>query len=214
MTKDIVGKLMQHLAKSIDDEPSLVYLLAQVRKLLDRDNPKDSLGALRMYCHWALHVDLTRPATTMDFLRRVECWVTNTVAGLNPSGSWDIHDERKLLEDFIFLDMFRQQLREFLGRYGLPVSLCDETAQWFAFIAAYGGVIEDGSLSTEADKNGELQAVKRVTFTKGEDLPAGHHVPFVIQWQIDLKDGRTLTTSVETVPGSDGTMMAHHLKLT
>lgn len=32
MTEDIVGKLMNHLSKPIDDEPGVVYSVAEVRK--------------------------------------------------------------------------------------------------------------------------------------------------------------------------------------
>ena len=213
MTKDIVGKLLKHLSKPIDDEPSVVYLLAEVRKLLARDDPTHSNGALWMYCHWALHVDLTLPGTTMDFLKRVDRWITNTVAHLTPSGPWEFIEEYHLFRDFIFLDTFRQQLRGFLSNYRLPLSLCDLDEQWYAFLEAYGGVIEDGALSTKSDKKNELEAVKEVMFTKGKSLTADHHVSFIIQWNIALKDGRTLRTNVETVPMGGGNMTAHSLKL-
>jgi hypothetical protein len=213
MAKDIVGKLMKHLTKSINDEPGVVYLLAEVRKLLERDDPTHSNGALWMYCHWALHVDLTLPGTTMDFLKRVDRWITNTVAYLTPTGPWEFIEEHLLFRDFIFLTTFRQQLRGFLASYGLPLSLCDLDEQWHAFIEAYGGVIEDGSLSTKSDKKNELGAVKQVIFTKGEDLTANHHVPFVIQWNIELKDGRSVRTKVQTVPTGGGNMTAHHLEV-
>jgi hypothetical protein len=213
MRKDIVGKLMSHLSKPIDDEPKVVYLLAEVRKLLERDDPTHSSGALWMYCHWALHVDLTSPGTTMDFLKRVDRWITNTVAYLTPSGPWEFFEEDHLFRDFIFLDTFRQQLRGFLASYKLPLSLCDLDEQWYAFLEAYGGVIEDGKLSTKSDKKDELGAVREVIFTKGESLTADHHVPFVIQWNIELKDGRTIRANVETVPAGGGNMTADSLEV-
>ena len=39
---------------------------------------------------------------------------------LTPSGPWELIEEHHLFGDFIFLDTFRQQLRGFLGSYGLP----------------------------------------------------------------------------------------------
>jgi len=88
MTKDIVGKLQLHLAKPVDSEPAVVYLLAEVRKLLELDDPEHKMGALWMYCHWALHVDLDSPKTTESFLEKVDRWITNNVAYLTPSGPW------------------------------------------------------------------------------------------------------------------------------
>jgi hypothetical protein len=213
MTKDIIGKLMKHLSKPITSEPDVMYLLAEVRKLLERDDKAHANGALWMYCHWALHVDLTSPRTTIDFLKRVDRWITNSVAYLTPSGPWTFLEEHNLFRDFIFLSTFRQQLGGLLKSYGLPTDTCDLDEQWYAFIEAYGGIIEDGTLSTKADKQNELGAVKQVTFAKGETLTSAHHVSFVIQWNIELKDGRTLKTNVETVPAGSGNMTLHSLQI-
>jgi hypothetical protein len=212
MTKDIVGKLMALLNEPIDNECKVVYLLAEVRKLLERDDPDHKMGSLWMYCHWALHVDLESPKTTEGFLAKVDRWVTNTVAYLTPSGSWTFGEEYNLFKDFIYLNTFRRQLRVFLAAYKLPTTLCSDDEQWHRFIQAYGGVIEDGTLAAVGKKS-TLQAVEKVTFEKGGNLTAEHHVPFVIQWTIQLKDGRTLKTSVETVPGESGNMTSHHLEI-
>jgi len=213
MTKDIVGKLTTHLSKRIEDEPGVVYLLVEVRKLLERDDPDHNQGALWMYCHWALHVDLYSPKTTMDFLSRVDRWITNTVAYLTPTDPWQLIDEHRLLQDFIFLTTFRSQLRDFLSHYGLPTDLCDADEHWHDFLEAYSGVIEDGSLSAKANKHNVLSAVKQVIFTKGERLTDAHHVPFVIRWDIELKDGRTVKASLETVPHGGGNMTTHLLEV-
>ena len=212
MTKDIVGKLACFISDPVDTECKVVYLLAEVRKLLERDDPEHKMGSLWMYCHWALHVDLDSPKTTEGFLERVDRWVTNTVAYLSPSGPWTFGEEYNLFKDFVFLDTFRHQLQTFLEVYGLPPTVCSENHQWNRFIQEYSGVIEDGSLSA-VGKKATLKAVEKVTFEKGAQLPAEHHVPFVIRWSIDLKDGRMLRTSVETVPGGSGKMTSHDLEI-
>ena len=143
MTKDIVCKLKTHLGKRIATEPDMVYLMSGVRKLLERDDPTQTNGTLWMYCHWALHVNLTKVGTTMDFLRRVDRWISNTVAYCTPSGAGGFGEEYDLFKDFIFLTTFRQQLAGFLKNYDLPTDLCDVDEQWNAFLGAYAGVIED-----------------------------------------------------------------------
>ena len=204
---------MKHLSKPITDEPGVVYLMAQVRKLLEKDDSTKLNKALWMYCHWALHVDLTSPGTTMDFLKRVDCWVTNTVAYLIPSGSWAPIDEYHLLREFIYLESFRHQLRGFLGGYGLPLSLCELDAVWYEFVKAYSCVIEDGTLSTKPYKEDELGAVRSVAFTKGQELTPDDHVSLIVVWTIELKDDRTLRTNMETAPAGRGKMFAHHLEV-
>lgn len=213
MTKDMVSKLHLHLEKPVDTECSVVYLLAEVRKLLDRDDPKHRYAALWMYCHWALHVDLDLPKTTSDFLKQVDLWVTNNIAYLVPSGPWKFIQEYYLFRDFIYLDTFRKQLRLFLTAYKLPKEICTNESKWFEFISAYAGVIEDGTLACESKKNNELGAVQRVVFKKGKTLSRDHHVDFVIQWDIELKDGRTLKTEFKALPNSPGKMTSHHLQV-
>ena len=61
MSRDgIVDKLRLHLRKPIESECAVVYLLAEVRKLRERDHADHKMEALWMYCHWALHVDLAK----------------------------------------------------------------------------------------------------------------------------------------------------------
>lgn len=82
-----------------------------------------------------------------------------------------------------------------LAAYGLPTSLCDEDGSWFAFLTAYAGVIEDGSLTCKGNSK-RLKKVKRVVFTKGPQKIADSHVPFGIQWTIVLKDENRIEVDV------------------
>jgi hypothetical protein len=209
--KDIASKLTDHLNKPVDCEPGVVYLLAGVRKLLERDDKIHSNGALWMYCHWALHVDLTRPSATRSFLERIDRFVTNNIAYLTPRGSWTVLEEHHLFREFVFLSTFRKQLRDFLAGYGMPTHICDVDERWYAFLEVYCGVIEDGTLSAKGDTT--LTAVESVTFAKGETLSEHHHVSFTIRWDIRLKDGRTVRTNVETVPDGAGNMTIHGLQV-
>jgi hypothetical protein len=200
MIVDIVSKLRNHLAKPITDEPGVVYLLCEARKLLEKERPDPKPFALWMFCHWALHVDLSKSNTTLEFLRRVDNFVTNTVAGFAGNGPWSFLDEHRLFREFVYLDNFRNQLKELLSSYSLPTDLCDQDDRWFAFLSAYGGVIEDGTLSSETSKSESLTAVEKVTFRKGAQLSSQNHVSFTIQWDIVLKDGRVCRTEVDAKP--------------
>jgi len=82
MSKDIASRLRGHLSKAIETEPDVVYLMAEVRKLLDRDDKEHNNKAIWMYCHWALHVDLTKGGTTGQFLKTIDRWVST------PSHIW------------------------------------------------------------------------------------------------------------------------------
>jgi hypothetical protein len=213
MTKDIVGKLRDHLALPVDTEPAVMYLMAEVRKLLDRDDPQHKNLALWMYCHWAVHVDLTNTNTTLHFLEQVDDFITDTVAGLTPNRPYKLIDSHRLFREFVYWEAFRKQLTDVLKSYGLPTDLCDEDPKWFAFLTAYAGVIEDGALSSESKKKDTLKAVDKVTFSKGHTpFSSTAHLPFSIQWDIVLKDGRECRATLEASP--DLKMISHHFELT
>jgi hypothetical protein len=213
MKNGIIGKLHSHLKNAIKSECAVIYLLAEVRKILEVDDPQRTRGSLWMYCHWALHVDLDSPKTTIDFLKRVDLWVCNSVAYLTPRPGWKFLDEVYLFRDFVYLETFRQQLGDFLRQYSLPDSLTSNDDAWFAFLAAYGGVIEDGTLSMKSDKNKEIDAVEEVTFKKGNALSSEYHVNFTIHWEIALKDGRLLEVKMDAQPNHPHKMSSHNIHI-
>jgi hypothetical protein len=63
-----------------------------------------------MYCHWALHVDLTNPGTTEPFLVRVDKFVESFLAG-----SRDIVEEQRMFREFAFWAHFVSSFRNFLS---------------------------------------------------------------------------------------------------
>jgi hypothetical protein len=210
MAGDRVSKLREYLAKPIVDEPGVIYLLCEVRKLLETNEPDSTRFALRMFCHWALHVDLDRPETTGEFLRRVDNFVTNNVSDFEGNGR-SILDEDALFRDFVFLESFRNQLRQFLSSHDLASVICDRDDRWFEFLAAYSSIIEDGTLAIKGNKSSLLAAVEIVTFNKGAELTTDHHLPFTILWDIALRDGRVLRAQVEAMPALK--MRSHKLSL-
>lgn len=189
VNSDIISKLRVHLSNPVNTECAVVYLLAEIRKLLEKNGPHPELFALRMYCHWALHVDLTRWSTTKALLQSVDSYVRNNVVGFQDDESFAYNDENALFQEFVGLDTFRQELRTFLRACGLPSTLCDDDDSWRHFINQYAGVIEDGALSAEGSS--DLKAVQRVVF-KGRFQAHENDAWFVNHWKIELKDGRTL----------------------
>ena len=63
MTNDIIEKLRKHLAGGVRTECRVVYLLAAIRKTLEDEKPNPRALALWMFCHWALHVNLSHSPT-------------------------------------------------------------------------------------------------------------------------------------------------------
>jgi len=201
MTKDIISKLKTHLEHRVETECGALYLLAEIRKLLERDDPKHQSFALWMYCHWALHVDLSGLDTTKQFLLPIDALVFNKISGFGGDPFYNPLTEDLLFRELIFLDTFRDQLKAFLMQYGLPTEICDNEDSWFSFVEAYAGIIEDGSLSISSD-NTPLKAIKKVVFCKGGvPIAADSIFSFVIQWDIVLIDDRIFRMGFEAKPG-------------
>lgn len=187
MEDDIIRKLRDQLSTPIDTECKVVYVLCETRKLLKKCRPDQYPLALRLYCHWALHVDLSYDSTTGPFLEKVDRYALDQ---LSAGGGADA-----IVQDLAYLSDFREELSAFLASQGLPISFCDDDRQWFTFLEAYAGVIEDGSLACDASR---LQTISKVVFTKGEPLAAQGHVPFAVNWTIHLKAGRRLQVGLES----------------
>jgi len=213
MRDQIVEKLRAILTDAIDSECKVVYFLAECRKLLEKYPPFPVPVALKMYCHWALHIDLTNPTTTFTFLEQVDRYAQSVLAG-----NRDIVAEHQMFREFIWLETFRGQLRDFLRSYTLPTALCDEDGRWHEFLKHYGAVVEDGSLACTAGKKARrLQLVKQVNVTKGGPQPAWRKntvAPFELDWEIDLQDGRSLAVTVYAAPMPNGDeMLVHGIKI-
>ena len=204
MKEQIIEKLRAVLSNEVDNECKVVYILCESRKLLEKYPPDPVPFALKLYCHWALHVDLTHPSTTLPFLERVDKFAADVLAD-KPN----VAEQHQMLREFVFLDTFRQQLRQFLKSYDLPTAVCDEDPRWHEFLKQYAGIIEDGSLSCQ-DKTGRLKLVREVIFTKSRSKTSGTYIPFDLSWNIVLKDRRTLTVEVNAAALPDGNEMILH----
>jgi hypothetical protein len=195
----IVMKLNAVLAEPVDSECKVVYVLCEVRKLLEHVPAHQRPFALNMYCHWALHVELHGKDTVTPFLQQIDAYVDGVLVGPEDFGA-----SNRMVRDFVFLDTFRSQLRDFFQTNGVGTELTDDDARWNEFVRHYAGVIEDGSLSIRAQNHG-LKHVKQVTFVKGRDaIGEFAQIPFDMMWSVALLDGRNLDIDVNARPAQNG----------
>ena len=221
MSDKLVEKIQKLLDSSVNTESAAVHFLSLVRGVAERDGaPEGTSFALKMYCHWAMHISLTYAHTTKGFLKQVDDFVLRNVSpGNSPKwpadykyeGPMSFSDEHYLFREFIYLDNLRRDLKLFLGKYFLPTALCDDNTRWFAFITAYAAAIEDREL-TIRDKSDTLIAVSKVVFRKGrKPLMKDPQMPFSIQWDVHFEDGRILKFTGEA--GSGRVVLSHGMQL-
>jgi hypothetical protein len=204
---EIQAKLRAALDEGVTKEKDVVYILCQARKLVDA--PQDGRHfALRLYCHWALHVDLMDRTHTLPFLSRVDSFLEHE----RNRDDMNVTEQHLMFREFVFLDTFRSELREFLVRYDLPTQICDEDLCWHNFLTVYAGVIENGSLYCGTEG---LKLVKGVKFSKGGRTAPDGYFPFHLKWTILLQeDGKEIELEVNAAPmPHGGDMIIHSMKL-
>ena len=201
MQHSILEKLRPFLSEPVDSECKVVYILAESRKLLDTYPLDRQSFALRLYCHWALHINLTFASTTKQFLSAVEEFILQHLMGPRDAASMERQSQR--VRNLIFLDAFRIQFREFLVAYNLPTELCDNDARWIQFILHYAGVIEDGSLSCEA-RGEPLQYLESVVFSRGTVEQTWGYLPFTMTWLVHFRDSSSYLVHAQAARRENG----------
>jgi hypothetical protein len=195
---DIVLKLGRFLREPVDTECRAVYLLCEIRKLLDHMNVGST--PLRMFCNWAVHVDLTKPGTVRHLLLQMDKVLTNFLDHPQTRATMGVEDA--LIKELAYFETFRSELLDFLRTEGLPTEVCESDRRWANFLLAYTGVIEDGSLI------GELNWIKKVTFKIDERASTGSHLPFTMIWRVELKkDYRRFPVIEISVSGDENRKM-------
>jgi len=140
MSDKLVEKIRKLLDSSVNTESVAVHFLSLVRGVAERDGaPEGTSFALKMYCHWAMHISLTYAHTTKGFLKQVDDFVLRNVSpGNSPKwpadykyeGPMSFSDEHYLFREFIYLDNLRRDLKLFLGKYVLGGH--PKSGQWWS----------------------------------------------------------------------------------
>ena len=186
MQTSIERKLVDLLAQPIDSEWKAVYLLCQVRKLQDYDAIKG--GRLRMFCNWAVHVDLSHQKTIEAFLRDVDVVVEEVLNGRYGSAA-----SERLAGELALFDACRGELRALLGHHSVQPRLCDDDTWWYAFLEHYSGVIEDCTMTLQTP----LQHVEMMRFERRPTSIRPAALSFAPTWVVTLRNPHAGFTRLE-----------------
>jgi len=174
MTKHIVSKLDCELHQEITTERQVVYILVQVRKLLESDQPTQDFEALKLHYNWALHPKLDR-AAAKTLLGKLNDQYERLLNNSNPQASL------KELGERLGLMPFQAEFRKFLRLYGIDGSYCDGN-WWFNFLYQYSRVIQDCPLECVAVPGWHFD---RVALVDPDDTVTADRL--YVQWEFMLK---------------------------
>jgi len=153
MTNDIQSKLTAELGKPVTSEGQIVYILVQIRKLLDgrEDDDPAPYESLRLYCNWVVHTSLINKFARA-IVREADFLYPRLITG-------QLTEEEKghLRKRYSFLN-FRHEIDQFLVQNGIEGF---NDASWNDFLVCFLRVIHDCPLSFK-DKNSGLTNVDEV----------------------------------------------------
>jgi hypothetical protein len=143
MQNEIIDKLSRELREPIESERQVVYLLVELRKLLELRDELNNWTSIKFHCDWAVHAKLDGPLA-QSLVRLFDRHLELLEVGRPPHASAEY--EFRLVDDLnrmISLDRFREELTKLIERLHLDSSIVRDDERWQGFAEAYCGVISD-----------------------------------------------------------------------
>jgi hypothetical protein len=183
----IVSKLEKLLAHGIRSEAEAVYLMVEVRKLLEQQDAKKQFPYLTFHCDRALHAKLSGP-TAQRILRLFDTASVHLKAGA------ELHQLPGLLKvevDRISkMRYFEQQLESFLQNNGMPTLESTRADGWIHFLHFYAQVVEDSPLVMTA-KNASATIASLILRLELAKRVEHGEMFFKVSWIFQDKNGRS-----------------------
>jgi hypothetical protein len=138
MTPEIQTKLRHFLKGHIPftEECHAVYLLVEIRKILDREND-NNFPLLRFYADWSVHTE--KDKITPQIKTIMEGLLTE-IKERQLNGSFVKHDPK--LPAFVSMMEMRKQMDTFLQKYQLPDDLISLN-NWNSFADGLANILAD-----------------------------------------------------------------------
>jgi hypothetical protein len=183
----IISKPRGLLSRGISSEAEAVYLLVEIRKLLEQRNAKEQYKYLTFHCDWAVHSRL-RGATAQMILKIFDDASPHLKAGSGLDGLPDLL--RIELDRLSKMKYFEQQLTGFLRDNGLPAIDAARPDGWTHFEHLYARVVEDCPLIIQAQNASATIANVTLQVQLASRVEHGE-VLFKVNWIIEDKNGKT-----------------------
>ncbi len=192
MKPDIVDKLRLELREHVDSERQVVYILAELRKLLELESiarieagaPADNAYfALKFYCDWAVHVRLDRSGAQRivqrfnQYQKYMEALMSHGNGGVAVDPSF-----LQELDQSLQLTKFREQLGAYLDSHDLDGAVATDGERWIDFLTSYSRVIEDAPLISEAKGLEWVDTVTVKVFAEGPIGAADYKLALKWTW--------------------------------
>ena len=184
MKDDIKSKLQKALARRISSEEQVVYIMVELRKLMEINGDGDNFPSLLFHCDWVAHPVMDRKAAKhiVSLFDKHQEGIDMTVRAPGGRASPDMRYFAEL-GPIMTLSNFRNELDKYLRSQDLDASFPGGTREdWASFLTYYAGVIEDCPLrcTTSGLKYVEEVILKVLNIKPG---PPPYNFQLAIEWQ-------------------------------
>lgn len=160
MRKQIIEKLANFLGERtiIKEEFEVVYLMVELRKLLDQErelNNSSKYPLVRFHADWVVH---TKKEKITNEIKEIITNIGNNIDVYPKNG--DV--------SFLLLPEFRKELTQILKDYQLPHGFCLHDGEWLSFMLVLTQVIADQPIVNPTDDVAEF----RYVYVKDEAIMA------------------------------------------
>ena len=196
-----IGNLYRELQEPITSERQVVYILCEIRKVMELSGASSKYPSLYFHCSWALHTSMGRAGAERILKRFDRAHPLLLQGALLHQLPEELADE---IESTTALWRFEEEMREFLRGHQLSTDLNDAPGQWSNFLNIYAGIIEDCPIVLRGSS--DLRHISSVFVKKVVDpvpltLEDGECILFSIRWTCLGKDGRSgHIDSIYTLP--------------
>jgi hypothetical protein len=180
MKDELLRKIQDVLDLQITTEMQVVYLLVELRKLMDRVKYEDPV--LRTLCNWVVHTDLANKA---EGSRLVLTEIDDQIAR--------VLEKSEGVPSFEHLSFgaFRAALGQCFDGFGLSANFIKDKNEYESFAGLYSSIVSECPIHFSASKT-KLKYVKSVNLEGIEKDIIVDGWP-VLQWRVTLTDGRKMS---------------------
>ncbi len=180
MKDELLSKLQGVLDVQITTEMQVVYLLVELRKLMDRAKYEDTV--LRTLCNWVVHTSLVQPR---EGSRLVLTEIDDQMVRLLE------RNESVPSFEHLSFNAFRTALGQCFEAFGLSASFIKDKSAYERFVGLYSSIVSECPILFSASKS-KLKYVKNVKLEGIEKDIIFDGWP-VLQWRVTLTNGREMS---------------------
>lgn len=156
MKDKILEKISKELKNGINTEAKVVYLLVEIKKILDLTNNRTA--SLKIFRDWALHSELTYQSTIAYFTNKFEPYI-DVNSNSKDVGKAILTNQK----NFFKLNELKTELGNFLKSNKLQTDIVDDTSYWIKFITLLLEVLKECPITINSLK------IEKLTITEDKN---------------------------------------------